>query len=512
LNHAQLHAAAARATALARGAALACTRATFACATATLACAAAALASAAAVLACAAAAMPAAAAPAHGRSSDAEAAQALEATLSPAQMPIGAEDAVAGRLTAGTAGIGAAGLELQVEGYPFGAFSTLARTVTAPDGSFSFAALKLDRNARLRVVREGQPTIASRVLLAIVDPTVALAARALGPGRTELSLRLTHTTAVRAVPVAASWYVRPRRGSGFRLVAVTLTRELARGVTYAAAVVDPPSRTFSYRVCTNPTWEHAMGPRSAHGRCPRAPTYEGHATGTPLPSFPTPAAVARAGRFLDARAGRTSFAVMDSSGHVTGVRVHEHFESASVVKVMMLTAYLQMLAARHRGLEPDDRALLYPMIHVSDNGAASAVLARVGEGALARVAAETGMSDYAPGVGWWAFTQTSASDQVRLFSALRRLIPSRFYAYARYLLSTIESSQSWGIPPVARPTWKVFFKTGELPSQGLFNEAALLERGPIAFAVAVFTDADPSMAYGEQTIAGVGAALLADAP
>jgi hypothetical protein len=240
--------------------------------------------------------------------------------------------------------------------------------------------------------------------------------------------------------------------------------------------------------------------------------YEGQGSGTPVRTFPSAAAVAAARGFLDGRAGHTSFAVVDSAGHVAGVRLHEHFESASVVKVMMLTAYLQRLAAHHRGLTSADTSLLYPMIHISDNAAASAVLSIVGPGALARVAREAGMSDYAPGVGWWAFTQTSAIDQARLLFVLDRLIPRRFYGYARYLMSTIESSQSWGIPPVARPRWQVFFKTGALPSQGLFNEVGRLERGPITFTIAVFTDGDPSMAYGEQTIEGVAARLLAGAP
>jgi beta-lactamase class A len=255
-----------------------------------------------------------------------------------------------------------------------------------------------------------------------------------------------------------------------------------------------------------------MGPRSSHGRCPRAPSYEGQARGVPLAPYPSASAIARAVGFIDGRSGRTSLAVLDSAGRIRGVHLHEHFETASVVKVMMLAAYLQMVSAQHRGLSGSDTALLYPMIHISDNEAASAVLARVGAGALARVAREVGMSDYALGVGWWAFTQTSAIDQVRLMVTLPRIIPRRFYGYARYLLATIEPSQSWGIPPVARPRWQVFFKTGALPERGLFNEVALLERGPVTFAVAVFTDADPSMAYGEQTIEGVGAELLASAP
>ena len=79
-------------------------------------------------------------------------------------------------------------------------------------------------------------------------------------------------------------------------------------------------------------------------------------------------------------------------------------------------------------------------------------------------------------------------------------------------MAGIEPSQSWGVPPVARPRWQVFFKTGALPSVGLFNEVARLERPGVTFTVAVFTDDDPSMGYGEQTIEGVAARLLARTP
>ena len=237
--------------------------------------------------------------------------------------------------------------------------------------------------------------------------------------------------------------------------------------------------------------------------------YQGEGRGIPVAAYPSSGALAAAARFLDARAGRTSFAVLDSQGHLSGLRVHEHFQTASVVKVMMLVAYLQMLSARHRGLGASDSSLLYPMIHISDNNAASTVLSIVGAAALERVARQAGMTDYSPGVGWWAYTQTSAADQARFLFVLERLIPPQFYGYARELMSGIEPSQSWGIPPVARPRWQVFFKTGALPSEGLFNEAARLERPGVTFTIAVFTSGDPSMAYGEQTIQGVAAALLA---
>ncbi len=234
--------------------------------------------------------------------------------------------------------------------------------------------------------------------------------------------------------------------------------------------------------------------------------------GIRLAAYPSRGAIAAAIRYLDGRWGRTSLAVLDSKGRLGGVRLREHFETASVVKVMMLVAFLQMRRAERRPLSSADRSLLYPMIHISDNDAASAVLDIVGSRALARVARESGMRDYAPGIGWWAYTQTSAADQARFFFALGRLVPHRFYAYARGLIDGIEPSQSWGVPPVARPRWHVFFKTGALPSRGLFNEVARLERPGVTFTIAVFTDGDPSTAYGEQTIAGVASVLLGHAP
>jgi hypothetical protein len=346
----------------------------------------------------------------------------------------------------------------------------------------------------------------------------------LGAGRTRLRVRVTHTPlppgAAAAAP--ARWFVRTPGTRTFRLVATTPARELVPGVLATSAIVTPPAARFGFRVCLAARWPLTATPQNpGHARCPRrdftqprvrgALEYEGEAHGIPLPAQPAASTISSAASYLDGRAGRTAFAVMDTHGHISGLRVHEHFESASVVKVMMLTAYLQRLAAHHLGLRPGDERLLFPMIHESNNEAASAVLRVVGGAAIARVAREAGMTDYAPGVGWWAFTQTSAIDQVRLFEMLGQLIPARFYGYARYLLSHIVPAHSWGIPPVARPRWQVFYKTGSLPSRGLFNEAARLERGAATIVIAVFTDGDPSTGYGEATVQGVAQRLLAGA-
>lgn len=454
---------------------------------------------------------------------EAIAATAPEASVSPAELTLGTDATVSGRLVPQDAG---AALGLEASAYPYRSWSAAGKTAAAPDGSFAFPPLAASENEHLRVsVNAGGSR--SAVMTLTVDPRVALSAVSLGPGRVRLVARIAHGAGLRSAPGPARWYVAEHGSPVYHLAASTITRELPGGVTYASAIVDPPARRFAWRVCLNPAWEAAMGPPAAHGPCPprgfrlsfvrpsstgprarAAFEYGGEAHGQPLPPFPSPAAIAAASSFLAGRAGRTSLAIVDSAGRLSGLHLREHFESASVVKVMFLTAYLQMLQAHHRGLTAGARGLLYPMIHESNNDAASAVLSIVGGGAVARVAREAGMRDYAPGVGWWAFTQTSAADQARFFAELPRLIPARYYGYARYLMSTIEPEQSWGIPPVARPRWQVYFKTGALPSQGLFHEVARLERGGVSFTVAVFTDGDPSMAYGEQTIEGVGERLL----
>jgi hypothetical protein len=444
----------------------------------------------------------------------------ISASASPAELPHGGATAIGGAVSQAGQPVAGAILELQTDPYPYHGFETVARATSATDGSYLFTPQVPDSDTRVRVLSAAEPGTSSPHLMLLVEPTVALNASSEGPGTTRLSLRLGHSSLDGIASVKASWFVATGGHASFKLAAVTSTRELGSGMTYASATIDPPASHFPYVVCLSPSWRGAMAalPDTATNaaRCPARAAgslaYGAEAHGTPLPPYPSSPAVAAAVGYLHTRAGRTSLAVVNSAGELSGTNLHEHFETASVVKVMMLVAFLQRRAAEHRPLDEADRSLLYPMIHISDNEAASAVFAIVGEPAVARVARESGMRDYAPGVGWWAFTQTSAADQARFFYELPQLIPPQFYAYARGLLAGIEPSQSWGFPPVARPQWQVFFKTGALPSRGLFNEAARLERGNVTFTAAVFTDGDPSMSYGEQTIEGVASALLAHSP
>ena len=193
----------------------------------------------------------------------------LGASVTPSEVTYGTGVTVTGHLTDGGLGVAAAPLALQADPYPFRGFATVARLATGPDGSFAFLGVRPNGNTRLRVLLEGSPVTRSAVLPVIVDPDAASRARRLGPGRTLLTLRVRHTRVGGSASVSAWWFVAARGTRIFHLAAVTATHELAAGVTYASATVDPPSRRFVYRVCLNPAWEHAMGPPGTHRPCPQ---------------------------------------------------------------------------------------------------------------------------------------------------------------------------------------------------------------------------------------------------
>ena len=216
------------------------------------------------------------------------------------------------------------------------------------------------------------------------------------------------------------------------------------------------------------------------------------------------AALRRARRWARSRAGLVAFAVLDGRGRLRGLRRTAGFRSASMVKAMLLVAVLR--GARGRALSAGERALLGPMITVSDNDAARALFARVGPAGMQRVARAVGMRRF------WVTTalfeaNVTAADQVRLFRRIDLLVPRRHRRYARRLLSSIVGPQRWGIPrAAARHDAKTFFKGAWRP--GLVHQAALVQRGRRRIAIAVLTTGSPSTAYGEATIEGIAARVL----
>ncbi|HTZ87425.1 MAG TPA: hypothetical protein VMB05_12230, partial [Solirubrobacteraceae bacterium] len=108
----------------------------------------------------------------------------------------------------------------------------------------------------------------------------------------------------------------------------------------------------------------AMGESAPTGG--HAPHGGSGAPSTPM-VYPSVKRVRTAQRWIAGRSGRKAFAVIDDEGRLHGFEIHSRFHSASVVKSMLLVAYLRKLAREHHGLDNASKGLLYPMIHSSDN-------------------------------------------------------------------------------------------------------------------------------------------------
>ena len=210
-------------------------------------------------------------------------------------------------------------------------------------------------------------------------------------------------------------------------------------------------------------------------------------------------------QYLEKRGGVVGVGVIDSNGRVRGIHSRRRFVTASVVKAMLLVAYLRRVNHQKRALTSYERSRLRPMIRVSSNSAADWAYLQVGDQRLRRLARKAHMAQFSI-CCWWTHAYSSARDQANFFWRLERLTPRRFRDYATNLLRSIVASQSWGIPRVARRRgFSVFFKGGWRGTAlgQLVHQASFVSYRGTGFSLAVLTDGNPSMSYGTETIAGV---------
>ena len=273
----------------------------------------------------------------------------------------------------------------------------------------------------------------------------------------------------------------------------------AEGVHAVTVRADRPAGRYTYLV-------HLRDPS---GRAAAASAAELRVLASLPPAFPGRKAVARALDWAGDRSGEVGVAVVDSRGEVTGLHAHATFEGASLVKAMLLVAYLRARPAADPALD----GVATTMIEESDNASAYTIYSVVGGKGLKRVATLSGMEDFEPGAGWLD-SRVSTADQARFFFDLERYVPAARRAFARKLLTGITAMQRWGIPAAAGPAgWETFFKGGWLGMDNrLMLQAAWLERGQKRWALAVMTDDNPYRAYGWDTQKGVAGLLLGERP
>lgn len=210
-------------------------------------------------------------------------------------------------------------------------------------------------------------------------------------------------------------------------------------------------------------------------------------------------------RSLRARRGYAAIGVYDRKKHLTCQwRQRRHFDSASIVKVTILSAFLRKT---HGHITRSQRALAWKMITRSDNNAASSLWRTTGRSALNGFlhAAKMSSTRLGPG-GYWGLTQVTANNELRLLALITRdnaVIGPKSRHYVLYLMKHVIRGQRWGTPAGAPRGVAVHVKNGWLPrsthgwrihSLGTFNGSGR------DYMIDVLSHDNPSMSYGVTTV------------
>lgn len=215
-----------------------------------------------------------------------------------------------------------------------------------------------------------------------------------------------------------------------------------------------------------------------------------------------------ANAYADTRSGTVAFAVR-TERRVWGRDLDRPVQSASVVKALLLVAYLRSPDVRSRPLRRDERHLLGPMVRWSNNAKASEIAVRLGVEQIDRVAHRGGMPSFHLASPWWGASLITAREQSRFFLHIDRLVPPLHRAYAMQLLRTVVHTQRWGIAETVPRGWTLYFKGGWGSGRGLVDhQAALLRRGRERVSVAILTTVAGTHRAGKRTLRGVARRVL----
>jgi len=214
---------------------------------------------------------------------------------------------------------------------------------------------------------------------------------------------------------------------------------------------------------------------------------------------------------LAALRGRSSAVGVAVEDRVNGITCklhpHWHFDSASVVKVTILSALLRKLQQEHRSLTAAQRALATKMIEVSDNDAASTLWDETGRTALQHFLNLAGMNEtqLGPG-GYWGLTQITAHDELtllKLLTSTNTVLTAASRNYVLGLMAKVVSYERWGVPAGAPTDVTVHVKNGWLPQPAhgwRINSIGSFSGAGHDYMIVVLSMDNPTMAYGVDTV------------
>ncbi|MFF1375334.1 serine hydrolase [Streptomyces sp. NPDC058308] len=218
---------------------------------------------------------------------------------------------------------------------------------------------------------------------------------------------------------------------------------------------------------------------------------------------------------LSSRRGTVSVSVRDTrTGLVCDLASRRRYDSASVVKVLVMEAALRRAQEWGRGLTDWERRKIRPMITVSDNNATGRLWSDLGRSRLSRFLRRVGTTATTLGsYGRWGLTRTTAVDQLRLLGALteaRGVLGPGSRAYGLRQLADVRRDQRWGVPAGVPLGIRAHLKNGWLPRAAhgwrVHSVGAFTGDGR-TYRIVVLSHDNPSMSYGVRTIERIAQAV-----
>jgi hypothetical protein len=159
-----------------------------------------------------------------------------------------------------------------------------------------------------------------------------------------------------------------------------------------------------------------------------------------------------------------SVAVLDKkTGERYSYRGSERYDTASIVKVQVLACLLLKAQDAGRDLSGNELSLAKRMIRLSDNNATTALFNQLGKvSAVSRSNKRLGLSQTAVNSSW-GLTRTTVNDQVKLLSELvdkKGPLDAGSRKLAFTLMNTVDDSQDWGVPAIAKSDETTTVKNG----------------------------------------------------
>jgi len=216
-----------------------------------------------------------------------------------------------------------------------------------------------------------------------------------------------------------------------------------------------------------------------------------------------------------------SAVVVPNDGFVYGENADQQMETASVIKVVVMTCVMARAEQLGRLVSEWELSLMWPMITYSDNDATDALWSDLGGGpGVASCLQALGVGGITPYNGpYWGTSTASARGMATLMSriAYGDIVNAEHRAAALAMLVSVVADQRWGVPAGADTSGEeiVGVKDGWYPDDDGWRVNSVgfitpLTPGQSPYAIAVMTNEQTTQEYGIATIEGIAEPVWID--